>query len=145
MGAQFSIDYRDYDRLIDAISAAPGRAEESINNFLHGEGTNLLADSVTSYIPVSTGRYAAHKNIKKLYKHQKTLQHARNARWYEVINNNLAITITNTRNYYYLYFVENGLGTSRRSGGVDFIGSGIENVYDRLVNGMIDSITKEVI
>lgn len=143
MADVFTLNADDFTKVIDAIRKTPENAERTINQYLHGEAADMLVDSITKYIPVSTGRYAAHRNLQKTYKHKKSVQHARYAKWYLAKNYNLALTINNQNDYYYLYFVEHGLGTSSRSGGVDFAELGINSVYDRIINGMIDSISKE--
>lgn len=144
MRETFSINEDDFAKFEQAIKKYPEHAERAINAYLHGEGAELISNSVTNHIPVSTGRYSAHRNLQKKYKHKKTLKHARDAKWYLKKEYNLALNIKNKNDYYYLYFVKNGLGTSERSGGIDFVEIGLNNVYNRLVNGLTECLTWEV-
>lgn len=142
MSIDFAIKADDWQILENKIADYPGNAEDTINNYLHGDGVELITQSITNYIPLSTGRPSAHANVKRKYKHKKVGSHARYAKWYHTKNFNLAINITNIRDYYYLYFVQNGLGTSQASGGVDFMSKGIDSVYEQVLSGIYNALNK---
>lgn len=139
----YGLDYEDFNKFIEAIKQYPLNAEEAINNYMHGDGAVLITDSITNHIPVSVGRYAAHKNLRKTYKHKKASKHAKEAKWYLAKECNLGINIKNKGIYYYLYFVENGLGTSEKSGGVDFVNKGIDDIYAKITGDLIDCLKWE--
>ena len=143
MADTFGMDYEDFNRFIAAVKQYPQNAERAINAYLHDEGAEVLSDSITNHIPVSTGRYAAHRNLQKKYKHKKAMKHARDAKWFLKKEYNLGINITNTKDYYYLYFVENGLGTSLSGGGVDFVERGFNDVYKQITDGLINCLEWE--
>jgi hypothetical protein len=144
LNIDFAIKADDWQVLEKKIADYPGNAENTINSYLHGEGAEFITQGVTKYIPVSTGRYSAHANLKRKYKHKKTGAHAKNAEWYQTNKFNLAINITNIRDYYYLYFVQNGLGTSERTGGVQFLDLGIDSVYAKVLEGIHEALNREV-
>lgn len=143
MSEAFGMSYEDFDKFVTAIKQYPKNAEEAINTYLHSEGAEITSDSITNHIPISTGRYAAHKNLRKLYKHKKTMKHARDAKWFLKKEYNLGINITNKKDYYYLYFVENGLGTSKKTGGVDLVERGFNEIYEQIADGLINCLNWE--
>lgn len=126
------------------IADYPGNVERAINDYLHGEGAELITQGVTKYIPVSTDYFELKAYRGKQYKRKKTGAHAKNAEWYQTNKFNLSINITNIRDYYYLYFVQNGLGTSERTGGVQFLDLGIDSVYAKVLEGIHEALNKEV-
>lgn len=141
MSIGFTIQENDWHLLEKKIADYPGNVECAINNYLHGEGAELITQGVTKYIPVSTDYIQVQG---KQYKRKKTGTHARDAKWYQTNKFNLAINITNIRDYYYLYFVQNGLGTSERTGGVPFADKGIDSVYAKVLEGIHEALNKEV-
>lgn len=143
MSDSFGMSYEDFDKFVTAIKQYPDNAENAINSYLHNEGAVLLSDNITRHIPLSTGRYAAHRNLRKKYKHKKAMKHARDAKWFLKKEYNLGINITNKKDYYYLYFVENGLGTSKSSGGVDFVERGFDDVYEQITDGLVNCLKWE--
>lgn len=143
MADSFGMNYEEFNAFAAAIRRYPDNAENAINTYLHEEGAQLLSDSITNHIPLSTGRYAAHRNLQKKYKHKKTMKHARDAKWFLKKEYNLGINIKNKKDYYYLYFVENGLGTSSRTGGVDFVERGFNDIYQQIADGLIHCLDWE--
>ncbi len=145
MSIDFALKADDWQILEKRLADYPKNAENAINNYLHNEGNDVIVHGVTRYIPVSTGHPKAHLRTKgKKYKHKKSGAHAKDAVWYETNKFNLAINLKNIRDYYYLYFVQNGLGTSKYTGGVDFITPGMNSVYDTVLDGLQNALNKEV-
>lgn len=144
MSVEFAIKADDWQVLEKKIADFSGNAESAINNYLHGEAAELITQGVTKYIPVSTGRVNAHRNLRKSYKHKKALNHAKFSNWAKITNFNLATNISNQNDFYYLYFVQNGLGTSERTGGVPFLDLGIDSVYQQVLDGIFEALNKEV-
>ena len=144
MNIDFAINDDDWQVLEKKIADFSGNAENAINNYLHGEGAEVITQGVTKYIPVSTGRPSAHANVKRKYKHKKTADHAKNSNWSKITNFNLSTKLNNQNDFYYLYFVQYGLGTSERTGGVQFIDLGIDSVYEKVLEGIHEALNKEV-
>ena len=68
--AVFRVDATEFERLQNAIKNFPGDAETVINEVLHGEGSQLIQDSIRNLMPVSgrewKGKKPAAKSAKSL-------------------------------------------------------------------------------
>ena len=63
--AVFRLDATEYDRLVKAIKNFPGDAEKAINEVLHGEGSQLIQESVKNLMPVSGRKWKGKKTAAK--------------------------------------------------------------------------------
>lgn len=144
MNINFAIKADDWQVLEKKIADYPGNAENAINSYLHGEGNETIVKGVTKYIPLSTDHFKAHTNLRKVYKHKKASDHAKKSQWAKVTNFNLATRLNNQNDFYYLYFVQYGLGTSKHTGGVQFIDLGIDSVYAKVLEGIHKALNREV-
>lgn len=134
------IDAARLDVLIETIGELGVQGENAINDYLHNVANEKIIKGITPLIPISkTGR-----------------NHARFSEWYQQDDYNLAVTIGNSlkgkaggkygksMSRYYLYFVDSATGTSKRGRHKDFMARGLNNVYNDVVNGMLDAITAEL-
>lgn len=121
---KFEMKQQDVEKIKKILETVPQNAEDTINNYLHNTAKEKLTKSITNYIPVSL----------------KTIKHAKNSQWYQTKDFNLAVQISNARKFYYLYFPLTATGTSKDRSPNDFFTKGIENVYDDVVNEMIEEI-----
>ncbi len=132
LNACYALDDEQYQRYCDAIFKATGNVEDKINNYLHNEGIKAAGESITKYLPVS----------------KKGKKHAKYSDWYAATPVNLGFAITSKKPYWYLCFVNEGSGTSQKSGGVPFIDMGMNNITDTIINNLIkvldDTFDKEV-
>ncbi|MCM1115679.1 MAG: hypothetical protein NC397_09305 [Clostridium sp.] len=144
MANEYDLNADDWQRLSAQFSSYTGNVEATINDYLHNDAAELLVRGITQFIPVSTGHANAHIRYRRKYKHKKTTAHAKFTEWWKEYDFNLSIKITNTKDFYYLYFVEHGLGTSSESGGVDFLELGMENVYQKVIDGIYTALNKEI-
>ena len=55
----------------------------------------------------------------------------------------LSVYIHTKKSYHYLYFPDEGEGTSKGQMAHDFTGEGVENEYDNTVNLLLDALIKE--
>lgn len=125
MSATFKIDYEAFDRLQEAIKDFQGNSEEVINEVLHGEGSELIQESIKLLIPVSgkewKGKAAPAKSGNSL----------------RATNGNLEVTIRTQKRYQYLYFPDDGTNTRRHVGDQQFFLKGAENVSEDIVERCI--------
>lgn len=127
-GASFSLDDKDIDRLVTAIKNYEGHAEEALGNYLRNEADEIFRPSIENLIPVSN----------------RDKKHARNsAPLTGDMQGNLSLYIHTKKAWHYLYFPDEGEGTSKGQAPHDFMGKGVEKEYDTVINGMLDSLINE--
>lgn len=124
-GASFSLNDDDVNKLIEAIQRYEDNAEDAISNYLETEVPSITKPSIQSLIPVS----------------DRNKKHARtSAPFTEDMEGKLSIYIHTKKQWHYLYFPDEGEGTSKGQAPHDFMVQGVENEYDTLVNGLLDSL-----
>ena len=128
MSRTLQITTADIDKLQSAMKEYQGDVETSINEVLHGEGGELIQDSIRRVIPVSgkswKGKAPAAKSSKSL----------------QAVNSNLAVTVTTTKKYQYLYFPDDGTNTRRHVGNQRFFEKGGEAVKDEIMERCISKL-----
>lgn len=117
----YKLDYADMLRLNNAIAKCEGDAETRLNNYLGTTGLNKITNSMTNLLPLS----------------KKGKKHAKTHKWYNYRRYNLALVIGISPSYYYLYYPLTATGTSRKKTPNDFLGDGLYNVYDEIVDDMV--------
>lgn len=127
-GAAFSLNDDDVNKLIEAIQKFEGSAEEAIGGYLEGEVPSIVKPSIQNLIPISD-RNKAHAST--------------SAPFTEDMEGKLSIYIHTKKQWHYLYFPDEGEGTSKGQAPHDFMMQGVENQYDALVNGLLDSLINE--
>ena len=130
-GDRLKIDVTALDALQKAMREYQGEVEPTINAVLHGEAGERIQNSVRNLIPVSgitwNGKKGAAKNSASL----------------KSVNENLAVTVTTTKNYQYLYFPDDGTNTRRHVGNQRFFEKGGEAVKDEIINLCIGKLTNK--
>lgn len=129
--AVFRIDTTEFERLQNAIKNFPGDAEETINEVLHTEGSQLIQEGIRNLIPVSGREWKGKKPA------------AKSAKSLTDMKGNLFVEVKTTSNYHYLYFPDDGTNTRKHIGNQQFFFKGAESqeetVIDLCVNKLIDS------
>lgn len=124
-----SINPSEFDKLQKAMKEFEGNVETTINDVLHNQAGELIQDSVRRLIPVSgrtwKGKKAPAKTAKSSLKQ---------------VNENLAVTIKNSKNYQYLYFPNDGTSTKRHAGNKQFFEKGGEAVQEEIINRCIKKL-----
>lgn len=127
-GASFSIHDEDVNKLIESIQRFQGDAEDAIGQYLQNDVPQITKPSIQNLIPVSDRNKA----------------HARtSAPFTEDMEGKLSIYIHTKKQWHYLYFPDEGEGTSKGQAPHNFMLEGVENEYDTLVNGLLDSLINE--
>lgn len=127
MSRPFELHAEDFEKLQAAMKEYEGNVEATVNEILHGEAAELLQNSVQNLIPRSDRKGGK--------------AHARDAKSLRAIPANLAITVTTTKSYQYLYFPDDGTNTRRHIGEQHFFKRGGEAVQDDIINRCIAKLT----
>lgn len=124
-GAYFDMEVDDIQKLQDSIKQFDGDAETVINDYLNSEAKDIFINSIINYIPVS----------------EKGTNHARVSEPLKGdMKGNLTLYIHTKSKYNYLYFPQEGEGTSKRKSPNDFMEKGIDDKYENVVNGILEKL-----
>lgn len=124
-GARFTIHDDDINKLIESIQAFSGDAEDAIGNYLENTLPDIAKPSIQHLIPVS----------------DRNKPHARySSPFTEDMDGRLSISIHTTKKWHYLYFPDEGEGTSKGQQPHNFMEEGLEAEYDTIINGLLDSL-----
>lgn len=122
------IEIASVDKLQEAMKTFQGEVEPTINEVLHNQGGELIAESVRRLIPESgktwRGKAPAAKSGKSL----------------QNVNENLAVIVKNSKRYGYLYFPNDGSNTRRHVGNQQFFEKGGEAVQDEIIERCITAL-----
>lgn len=128
MANEFYIEKEDAVKLQERMRQFPGDVEKAINDVLHQIGGPLIIRDIKSYMPAS-GR--VWKGKVGPAKGSKSLEH---------INSNLAVEVSATKKYKYLYFPNDGSNTVRHHGGQYFMERGVEKSEENIINEICDRL-----
>lgn len=129
MSVTFTVNDKDMELLKQRIQEYGSGAEEAINKYLHGEGKEIIVKSIEDYTPVSSRKKA----------------HAKGSMPYQGTGYNLSVTVKTKTKYNYLYFPDAGEGTSSKNPkNSGFMEKGLDAIYDKIVEGMLKAVAKEI-
>ena len=124
-GSFFELNDGDINKLVASIQNYSGNAEQAIGNYLENELPGIAKPSIQNLIPVSN----------------RNKKHAKNsAPFTEDMEGNLSSYIHTKKPFHYLYFPDEGEGTSKGQEPHYFMEEGMERKYDEIVNGLLDSL-----
>lgn len=124
----FKLNYDDNKKITNAIKSFKGDAEKTINDYLRNEGKDILINEITQKIPIS----------------QKGKKHAKTHKWYKTEFYNLAIVVSTSTNYYYLKFVNDGTGTSRKGDHAGFVEESGKKASEKITIGLIKKLEENL-
>jgi len=127
-GVRFTLKDKDIDNLIDAIKGFAGDAENAMSDALENKVAEILKNSIENLIPVS----------------DRNKTHARySAPFTDDMQGKLSVYIHTKKAYHYLYFPDEGEGTSKGQMPHNFTGEGVEKEYDSAINILLDALINE--
>lgn len=126
--AVFRVDATEFERLQNAIKNFPGDAETVINEVLHGEGSQLIQDSIRNLMPVSGREWKGKKPA------------AKSAKSLTDLKGNLFVEVITTKNYHYLYFPDDGTNTRKHAGNQQFFLKGAESKQEDIIDLCINKL-----
>ena len=128
-GVRFDIKDEGIARLQQAVQNFGEGAEQAISDYLENEANEIFSRSIENLIPVSD-RFKVHaRNSNPLIGEMQGVS---------------SLYIHTKKPYHYLYFPDQGEGTSKRSPAHEFMEGGVDNQYDTVVNGLIDALIREL-
>lgn len=131
---EFGFKDDDFERIKQAIKRVGDTSENVINKYLHNVAGSNITKSITPFIPKS----------------ERGKIHARNSKWSEQDNYNLAVSISNSlkgkrgTSFYYLYYVVTGTGTNYKKGARDFMEQGLNKEYNNVVDGLLEELSTNI-
>nr|BDD47234.1 hypothetical protein 8 [Bacillaceae bacterium] len=109
MSVRFEFDYSEVKILEEKLQKLPGETEKTINDILHKTGVRIVQDKIISRMPVS----------------DKNKKHAKLSNPLRSENFNLGFEIKPKRQFNYLVFPNNALGTSYGGTPQEFMETGL--------------------
>lgn len=125
----FTSDAKSFDELIRQFDGTISDVEKVINDYIHRDAPQKITPSIVGLIPVSD-RSKKHAKDSNPFGRQE--------------NYNLAVKIITSKQFNYLVFPDEGLGTSRKNQPQDFTGRGLEATLPELLDGMMMRIQNEL-
>ena len=122
----YTLDQNDFNELLTLTQKNGVKVEKIINDYLHNEAPKKIKSSMTGLVPVSD-RKKKHAKFFDPFQRQQ--------------NFNLAVKIITAKEFNYLVFPDEALGTSVRNAPQNFTGRGLEAVTGEL----LDDMTKRVL
>lgn len=128
------MDARSIEKVADTVMAfSDGReAEEIINDYLAGEGGDLLKESIHELLPVSGRSWAGKRTAAKATDPFKKMP------------GNLQVKIQTKGNYHYLYFPDDGSDTVNHYGNQKFMFFGADKASERIGDNIVDKLLERL-
>ena len=127
----FKLQFTEFDELQNAMANFQGNVEETINDVLHNEAGPLAQDAIKRLMPTSGKTWKGKKKS------------AKSANSLTLKKENLAVTVTTTKTYQYLYFPDDGTSTSRHIGRQEFFRRGGESQMEEIKNRCIGRLVND--
>lgn len=121
---KFELDEKDVEKLTEKIKSFSGDAERAINDYLRDIAAPSFDKAIENLLPIS-------ENGKS---------HAKGSDPFENEFFNMGVNVKSKKEFWYLYFPDQGDGTSLNRGARFFMQKGIDAEYGNTVNGMLDAM-----
>ena len=127
-GVRFTLKDEDVNELIESIKKFTGNAEDAIAETLENKVADILKTSIEGLIPVSN-RNKTHAKYSVPFT--------------DDMQGKLSVYIHTKKAYHYLYFPDEGEGTSKGQAPHDFTTEGVEKEYDNAINILLEALINE--
>lgn len=127
----WKLEIAEVEKLQQAMKEYEGNTEQVINDVLHNQAGDKIQEAIYLLMPKSNRDWKGKK------------PHARDSKSLKNVNNNLAVTVTTTSRYHYLYFADDGSDTQDHIGNQQFFVKGGENVQDEIIDLCIGRLINE--
>lgn len=130
----FELDASQNDVILKTIEefSDGSEAESIINEYLGGEGGDLLKEGIQNLLPVSGRTWKGKKRA------------AKSADPFKKTKGNLSVKISTKGVYHYLYFPDDGSNTERHYGNQQFMFGGASAQADNIANEIINRLLKRM-
>ena len=126
----FASDTKRFDELLKQFNGTVSDVEKVLNEYIHNEAPKKITPSIVGLVPVS----------------DRDKKHARNSNPFgRQENYNLAVKILTSKQFNYLVFPDEGLGTSHKNQPQDFTGRGLETTLPDLLDDMLMRLQNEIL
>ena len=124
----YELDLKQFNDYIKQFAGQGSAVEGIINDYLHNEAAHKIAPSIADFVPVSSAKK----------------RHARDsAPFGRQENYNLSVKVVTSKEFNYLVFPDEALGTSKGKTPQDFTGRGLEADMPELIDEMTAKITEQ--
>jgi len=130
MYVDFQIKEEDLKPLIDKLESLPPKVDDDINSYLEQTGSKNAKNAIMDLIPIGSHLFKGHES------------HAKNSQPFSIEMEHLGFKIKTKNSYKYLYFPNEGAGTSKNKGAQNFMEKGIEKEYSELIKGINQVLDK---
>lgn len=127
------MDYREVEELQKALEGFSGNSLRIINEVLHGEAGELIAEKAQRLLPASGRKW----------KKKKTAA-GRTMPFQKDTAEMLAVTVKSKTGYQYLYFPDDGSNTRRHAGNQQFMRRGAEGATEDIINLCLGRLAGEI-
>lgn len=125
----FTLNDKQFNEVLKETQKRGTEVESVLNKYIHTEAPEKIKPSMAGLVPVSD-RQKTHAKYSAPFGRQEDY--------------NLAVKIITDKEFNYLVFPDEGLGTSVNNAPQDFTGRGLEAVTSSLIDEMIDEIMKKL-
>lgn len=117
----FTLEQKAFDELLKRAGEYGAEVETVLNDYLHNEAPRKITPSIEGLVPVSN-RNKTHAKSSNPFGRQE--------------NYNLAVKLITSKQFNYLVFPDEGLGTSHGNEPQNFTGRGLEAEIPELIEEM---------
>lgn len=121
MANTFTSEHKEFNNLVKSLSGYGAEVESALNEYIHSEAARKIKPSIEGLIPVSDRNKVHAKNSAPFGRQE---------------NYNLAVKLITSKQFNYLVFPDEGLGTSKGNSPLDFTGRGLEAELPVLIDEM---------
>lgn len=125
----FTLDRKSFDELIKRLNGTGADAEKVLNEYLHNTAPKKINPAIVGLVPVSD-RNKKHAKSNNPFGRQE--------------NYNLSVKLITSKEFNYLVFPDEGLGTSKKNVAQDFTGRGLEATVPELIDEMTARIVEKL-
>lgn len=121
MANTFTSDNKQFNNLVKSLNGYGAEVESALNEYVHNEAPQKIKPAIEGLIPVSD-RSKVHARHSAPFGRQQ--------------NFNLAVKLITSKEFNYLVFPDEGLGTSKGKAPLDFTGRGLDAEMPVLIDEM---------
>lgn len=130
--AMYELDHEEVEELQSMMDQYGSSALKAINDVLHGEGGDLLKESIHNLIPASGRTWKGKRNAASQADSLK-----------KDIDEMLEVTVRTKPDYHYLWFPDDGSDTMRHAGGQQFFQAGADEAAEKIIDMCLGKLIEE--
>lgn len=127
--ANFTLEQKQFNEVMQRVAGYGAEVETALNDYLHLTAPEIIKPAIVGLVPVSD-RNKTHAKSAAPFGRQE--------------NYNLAVKILTSKEFNYLVFPDEALGTSKGNTPQDFTGRGLEATIPDLINDMTARILEQL-